>query len=72
MVTGAEKSPHGPFHPHETHKQTHAHIYIHTDRPFFLPSVVEGIADVTTETMDLTYRSGDVYLSCGEPCDTQT
>lgn len=57
MVTGAEKSPHGPPHPP---------WYTHTHTPFFSFSC-PGIADVTGETMNLTYRSGDAYLGCGKP-----
>lgn len=63
MVTGAEKSPHGPPHP-PWHTHTHTHLYTHkTIFSFNCP----GIADVTGETMNLTYRSGDAYLGCGKP-----
>lgn len=47
--------------PHDTH--THTYKYTYTISYFSCP----GVADVTGETMNLTYRSGDAYLGCGKP-----
>lgn len=59
MVTGAEKSPHGPtpppIHPQVTHTCMHTHIQTHHFSLFSFSC--PGIADVTAETMNLTYRS---------------
>lgn len=63
MVTRAGKKITPTAHPtlllSHTHVHTSTHIYYIFSPPFSHP----GTADVTSETMNLTYRSGDSYLA---------
>lgn len=66
MVTGAGKKITPTAHPtlllSHTHVHTSTHIYYIFSPPFSHPEA----PDVTSGTMNLTYRSGDSYLAAAK------